>query len=124
VYNISPLSLQQVSLCSSGERIIADGGFIGGPTLLCPHREDRIAKQSYACQYEMMAYNEELDLNHAIIEHVNHEIKDRARVLTQRYKRKRSSQAKLMRAACMLCNRVRRKRLQYAMMHNVQYNFY
>ena len=79
MYNKSDLSNNQSNYLSSGEFILADGGFIGGPGLLVPITETTLKKVTDERTKETMKdLNSEFTANRLIVEDVFGWLKARA----------------------------------------------
>jgi DDE superfamily endonuclease len=115
-YNKSELGQHPERFFSKDERVLADGGFVGGYPLLVPiHSTIMDATHNEKTKEEMKAINSEFTENRLLVEDVFSWIKGRAHVLDSRWKRQRESQAVVFYAACRLHNFVRIHRISYAM---------
>jgi len=104
------------SLLSPGELILVDGGFTGpGPIIHQFTKKELEAETDESERKRMLEWNEEFELNRAMIEHVIHNVKNRAQALADKYPRDKSKQPDLFFAACKICNRIRQLRLEFAL---------
>jgi hypothetical protein len=116
VYNQCSLALHPEQYFSEGERVLADGGFVGGSPLIVPIHSTVMAKmQNEETKEEMKEINREFTSNRLLVEDVFSWLKARAHVLDSRFKRKREHQPEAFYAACRLHNFVRVQRIHYAM---------
>ena len=113
VYNNSDLCLNQGQYLSGDERILADGGFIGGGGLLVHMNTYNRAKDDNTKRV-MMEYNKEFTANRLIVEDVFGWLKARAHVLNEVWTRDLDRQAEIFKAACKLHNFTRMIRIDYA----------
>lgn len=93
VYNQCKLAINPHHYLSENELVIADGGFFGGPHLICPI--DITLIRSAANEDDknwMIEFNRELKENRILVEDVLGWLKSRARVLEQKYARKKEKQ--------------------------------
>jgi hypothetical protein len=116
VYNHSTLGRHPESFFSEGERVLADGGFVGGAPLLVPIHSTMMDKtEDESTRETMREINREFTDNRVLVEDVFAWIKGRAHVIDSRYKRRRERQGEVFYAACRLHNFVRIHRTAYAM---------
>jgi len=105
VYNDCPLSNPVNDFLSEGEKILADGGFIGGLPLIVPFTKADYKQAADENQLEgMMRFNQEFSLNRTLVEHCIHFIKDRARLLTHRWPKAKEKQGDYLKAAIYIYN--------------------
>jgi len=115
-YNVSEVAQHPEQFLSPGERILADGGFVGGHPLLVPIHSTIIQKETDKKRKAMMLeINEELKDNRLMVEDVFSWLKARAKRLDFRYGRERGRQSEEFFAACSLHNFVRRERIKVAL---------
>ena len=115
-YNECKLSKQQAEFLSGEERILADGGFVGGPGLLVPIHQDTYSQpMDEQAREGMMDYNQEFTANRLIVEDVFGWLKERACVLNRAWARHRDRQGPIFYAACKLHNFSRMIRIDYAL---------
>ena len=99
-----------------GEKILADGGFVGGGSLLVPIHGDVIQRRDDEHERQLMKeINDEFTGNRLIVEDVFGWIKARAHVLDTVYGRQKERQGDVFKAACRLHNFVRINRIDYAL---------
>jgi hypothetical protein len=116
VYLQSELHTNPSKLLSEGEMILADGGFIGGDSLLVPIHSAVMEKmQEEKVKDVMEELNDEFTSNRIIVEDVFGWLKGRAHVLNEVYGRHRDRQAEVFYAACRLHNFVRITRIEYGL---------
>jgi len=119
-YNQSEMGQHPEQFLSEGERILADGGFIGGGPLLVPIHQTVIQKEANEERKErMQEANEEIKDNRMLVEDVFGWLKARAKRLGHRYGRARERQAEEFTAACRVHNFVRRGRISHALRSDV-----
>lgn len=117
IYNQCELAVNRANFLSDEEKIIADGGFIGGLPLLVPFTKVDFDKAADAREKQAyVEFNQELGLNRSLVEHVIHFVKDRARTLTARWSKQRKKQGRYLKAAIILYNWTRRRRI-HAVIH-------
>ena len=115
-YNECKLNTQQAEFVSGDEKILADGGFVGGPGLLVPIHQDTYSQPlTERARQGMMNYNEEFTANRLIVEDVFGWLKERACVLNSAWARHREKQETVFYAACKLHNFTRMIRIDYAL---------
>lgn len=115
-YNDSEVAQHPNQFLSEGERIIADGGFVGGHPLIVPiHRTVIEREKNQERKARMEDINEELKDNRLLVEDVFSWLKARAKRLNFRYGRAREKQAGEFFAVCRVHNFVRRKRITAAL---------
>ena len=115
-YNECDLSVRQAEFLSGEEKILADGGFTGGPGLLVPlHQETYDQPLDERAREGMMNYNQEFTANRLIVEDVFGWLKERACVLDSAFARHRAKQGPTFTAACKLHNFTRMIRIDYAL---------
>ena len=99
-----------------GEKILADGGFVGGGSLLVPIHGAVIERRDDENERQLMKeINDEFTGNRLIVEDVFGWIKARAHVLDVVYGRQKERQGEVFKAACRLHNFVRIHRIDYAL---------
>ena len=104
-YNRSDLSLNQQKYLSGDEKILADGGFMGGPGLIVPIHSDTYSQpMDEGARRGMMSYNAEFTANRLIVEDVFGWLKQRACVLNTAWERHLDKQGAIFTAACKLHN--------------------
>jgi hypothetical protein len=120
IYNQCSLATNTSAYLSEGERIIADGGFIGGLPLLTPAtKTDMRSATTEDEKNKLRLYTEELSLNRSLVEHIIHSIKDRARLLTMRWPKSLDKQGQYIKAAVCVHNWLRFVRIQAAVNTNI-----
>jgi hypothetical protein len=115
IYNNCDLAINTATYFSSGEKILADGGFIGGLPLIVP--ATKVDIRSAATEEErkrLRVYNREFGLNRSLVEHTIHFVKDRARLLTMRWPKAAIKQAKYLKAGICIYNYIRFQRIKAA----------
>jgi hypothetical protein len=114
VYNSSEIGKHPEQFFSEGERLLADGGFVGGGPLLVPIHSTIIDKATKEETKEVLReINQEVSDDRVLVEDVLGWIKARAHVLDHRYTRARETQAQIFYATCRLHNFVRLHRIAY-----------
>ena len=114
-WNKSDIKLNPEQYLSDGERIMADGGFIGGHPLIVPIIKTVLDnKQNEEVRQDMEECNGELTANRVLVEDVFGWLKAKAKRLGHRYGREKQHQGEEFRAACCVYNFVRFKRIQHA----------
>jgi len=93
---------------SSGEKLLADGGFDGGSHLLCPVRVSNIHSE------DLIEFNVEVSNDRVLVEDVFGWLKARARILALRYGRDVQKHAAAFYAACRWYNALRLLRIEFA----------
>ena len=112
VYNSSEIGRHPERFFSEGERLLADGGFVGGGPLLVPIHGTVIDKTSTEeGKAVLREINQEVSDNRVLVEDVFGWIKGRAHVLDHRYRGRREAQAEVFYASCRLHNFVRLHRI-------------
>ena len=115
-YNECKLSKQQADFLQGDEKILADGGFVGGSGLLVPIHQDILSSpMTEQAKQGMLNYNAEFTANRLIVEDVFGWLKERACVLNTAFARHRSKQEAIFYAACKLHNFIRMIRIDYAL---------
>lgn len=116
MYNHSTLGRHPERFFSEGERVLADGGFVGGAPLLVPIHSTVMEKTEDEGTREVMReINREFTDNRVLVEDVFSWVKARAHVLDVRYRRRRERQGEVFYAACRFHNFVRIHRIAHAM---------
>jgi hypothetical protein len=116
VYKQSDLYTHPERYVIEGEKILADGGFIGGEPLLVPVHGTVIEARDDEKDVQMLhQINDEFTANRLIVEDVLGWIKARAHLLDVVYSRQKGRQAEVFKAACCLHNFIRIHRIDYAL---------
>jgi hypothetical protein len=110
----SDIVLNPQNYFSSGERLLADGGFKGFRQFLIPYRIDQI-RSDPTQENAMRVFNALLQLIRSKVEHAIHRVKCRAQVLANRYNRDRKRQLETITSAVILYNWTRKHRIQAQM---------
>jgi len=114
-FNRTPLATSPADFVSEGEVILADGGFHGGPQLLCPVTVTEIAAvRSEDMQLGLAGFNDELTEARVLVEDVFSWLKARARILEGRFPQNKKRQRSVFVATCCVYNFIRMKRIAYA----------
>ena len=116
VYNGCDLNLNINQYLSEHERILADGGFVGGTGLLVPlHKKFLDRAKNERTKVVLSALNKEFTANRLIVEDVFGWLKARACILDTAWKRRLDKQEGMFRAACRLHNFTRLVRIDHAL---------
>jgi hypothetical protein len=116
VYNKSEIGRHPARFFSQGEKMLADGGFIGGEPLLVPiHKTSLDLPMNEESKEVLMELNQEFTDNRVLVEDVFGWIKGRAHVLDSRFGRARERQGEAFYSACRLHNFLRIHRMSHAM---------
>jgi hypothetical protein len=100
-------------MLNADEKLITDGGFAGFPMNLHPWTAPQMAAAAPAERKVMVSWNDEIKLNRALNEHVNHQLKSRVQALAGKWSRTMVRQGDIFMVAGRLLNRVKRVRLEY-----------
>lgn len=113
-YNQCRVATDTAEFVTDEEKIIADGGFMGGHPLLVPLSSSIIKRaRDEVERNKMYIYNLEVSENRVLVEDVFAWLKATARVLERRFNRKRHEQGKIFYAVCRWHNAIRRMRIAH-----------
>ena len=114
VWNQSHLGQHSAEYLSEDERILADGGFVGGGVLITPIHQTVIDSVEEADREVLRRVNRRFTSCRIIVEDVFEWLKARAHILNEVYHHSLAKQGPLFLAACRLHNFVRINRIDHA----------
>jgi hypothetical protein len=117
-WNQTELALTPSQFVSEGERILADGGFMGGEPLLVPLdvKDMTLARDEKEKEF-FEWFNEDLTEGRILVEDVFGWLKGRAKVLGTKWERSVKRQGPMFNAICAMHNFVRWRRVTWCYRH-------